>query len=324
MNTTAVIVTYADRSSYVRQVVDRLLLFNIYRIVIVNNNSAPDSAAALESLASFCPIIILINLDANTGSAFAFNRGIESVLADTDSEYLWLLDDDNLPDVDACTILQKNIKSALQYTSRDKIIISLIRDKRQNYIRSVQCSLPEIIIGRKNIFRSFHIASFFDRKTVPDKNIVRGDVSAVPYGGMFFHKEVVKRTGFPDENYYLYSDDFDFCCRHTALGGKIILSLESGISDVETSWNVRQRAIDYIAAGDGLSRIYYSVRNRVCLEKKYLVTCWPLYILNLSIYSLIVTLLALSRLKINNLLSYYTALYHGLIGRMGYNEKYRI
>jgi len=50
MKTTVVIVTYADRSGFVKQVVERILSFNIHSIVIVNNNSAPESAAALESL----------------------------------------------------------------------------------------------------------------------------------------------------------------------------------------------------------------------------------------------------------------------------------
>ena len=322
MKIAVVIVTYADRSGFVKQVVERILSFNIHSIVIVNNNSTFESSEVLESLSSGNQHISLINLDRNTGSAYAFNRGIEYALTDCGAEYIWLLDDDNLPDADAHAVLVKNMNDELKQCSRDKIIISLLRDGRINYLRAIECAQPWHIIGRSNIFRSFHIASLSEHIVEPDRNIFKGEISAVPYGGMFFHGDVIRKTGYPDENYFVYCDDFDFCCRHISGGGKIFLSIESGISDIEKSWNASGRAVKSIACGEFIPKSYYSVRNRVYLEKKYLVTSWPVYLINMTIYSSLVTLLALSRLKFKNIITYYTAVYHGLTGRMGYNGKY--
>lgn len=324
MKTAAVIVTYADRSGFVKQVVERLVSFDIYRIVIVDNNSAPESKSLLRELEASHRRIKLISLAANTGSAYAYNRGIESVLEDPGAEYIWLLDDDNLPDNDAYNVLTENMANEPDSGKNGRVIFSLIRDKRKVYMDAVQCSTPCLVPGRKNIFRSFHIASFFSRGPVPDVNRIKGEVFAVPYGGMFFHRNVLAVAGAADENYFLYCDDFDFCCRFREAGGKIILSLESGISDIEKSWNVQGSAIKSIAAGDCQWGTYYSVRNRAYFEKKYLVTSWPVYAINMIIYSGIVTFLALIKLRFRNILVYYTALFHGLSGRLGMNEKYRI
>lgn len=324
MNTTAIIVTYGNRYCYVKQVVDVLLTFNLHSIIIVNNNSVKKSSDALAELTENNRIIKLINLEKNTGSAFAIKVGVDQVLGDPESDFIWLLDDDNLPFSDAYDTLIQNMQIELLKHKHHQIIISLLRGNRQNYINAVKNSRPESIIGKKNIFRSFHIAEFFSSRACTDESIVKGDVSAVPYGGMFFHKNVIEEIGFPDERFYLYCDDFDFCCRHLENNGRIILSLESKIDDIEQSWNVKGSAIKNIATGDDLFKIYYSIRNRVFLEKKYLVTSRGVYILNMLLYSLSVTLIALTKLKFNNIHTYYTAIYHGLTGNMGYNEKYRL
>jgi len=324
MKTTAIIVTYGNRYCYVRQVVEVLLTFNLHGIVIVNNNSVKESSDALHALSEKNSLIKLINLNRNTGSAYAVSRGIDMVLNDPESGYIWLLDDDNLPYPDAYDTLLENMRTELQKNKHHEIIISLLRDNRQNYVNAVKKSTNDSIIGKKNIFRSFHIVGLFTSKADNDESIVKGDVSAVPYGGMFFHKNVIEQIGFPDDRYYLYCDDFDYCCRHLANGGRIILSLESGIEDIERSWNVKGSALKNIASGGDLFKIYYSVRNRVYLEKKYLITSWIMYIFNMLIYSALVTLIAVANLKFRNIKIYYNAVYHGLTGKMGYNEKYRL
>lgn len=324
MKIAAIIVTYADRSGYVKQVVERLISFDIYRIVIVDNNSAPASNHALKELEATHRRIRLISLDRNTGSAYAYNRGLEYAVSDDNCEYIWLLDDDNMPDGDAYRVLAENMLGEPDRGVNGRVIFSLIRDKRKIYIDAVHCSMPYLIPGRKNIFRSFHVASFFSRRPVPDVMRSIGEVYALPYGGMFFHRKVLEIAGFSDENYFLYCDDFDFCCRFRSSGGRLFLSLESGITDMEKSWNVGECVIKSIATGSCRWRTYYSVRNRVFLEKKYLVNSWPVYVFNMMVYSTVVTLISISRLKFRNLEIYYTALFHGLSGRMGYNGKYGV
>ncbi len=324
MNTTAIIITYGNRYSYVKQVVDALLVFNLHRIVIVDNNSVKRSAEALSALSSHDKRIQIVRLEKNTGSAYAIKAGVEQVLDDPETDFIWLLDDDNLPYPDAYETLMQNMQAELGKHKNHQIIISLLRGNRQNYINAVKNSKPESILGKKNIFRSFHVADVFSTCTDMDEGIIKADVSAVPFGGMFFHKDVIKEIGYPDEKYYLYCDDFDFCCRHIANDGRIILSLESGIDDIEQSWNVKGSAIKKIATGGDLFRIYYSIRNRVYLEKKYLVTSWAVYIFNMLVYSTLVTMIALTRLKFINIKTYYTALFHGLAGKMGYNKNFTL
>ncbi len=322
MNITVIVVTYSDRFSYLNQVVERVLTFNPYSVIIVDNCSVEGSARALNSLAEKNRKIKVINLSENTGSAYAFKCGLQAVMADAESELIWLLDDDNLPDENACEVLKEGWSSRALENKSERLILSSLRSGRQNYIDAVVKNQPQDIIGENNIFRSFHFKKVFNfKRDVQLNETDSGYVSAAPYGGMFFHKDVVSKNGFPDENYFLYCDDFDFCCRHVKNDGLIILFLKSRIYDIENSWNVEGSAIRYISQGESYFKIYYSVRNRVYLEKKYLVTSWPVYLINMFIYSGIVTLLAISRLRFKNIGTYYIAVYHGLSGKMGCNIK---
>jgi len=325
MKTTAIIVTYGNRYNFVEQVIKRLFTFDLQSIIVVNNHSEVESVEQLELLASKIEYLKIINLDRNTGAGFGFNQGIKKVLNDGESDFIWLLDDDNLPEPDSFEILQKRWVEFSTGCHHGKLILSPLRSDRKNYIDAVEKNDPQSIIGENNIFRSFHIKKYFPfiKKKIYDKNRIYGEISAVPYGGMFFHKNVIYENGFLDDRYFIYCDDFDFCCRFKNNGGKIILLLETIIIDIEKSWNAQGRAIKYIACGESAFRIYYSIRNRVFLEKKNLVTSWAMYYLNMFIYSAIVTLLALSKLKFYNIKTYYTAIYHGLSGKMGYNENYK-
>jgi GT2 family glycosyltransferase len=151
-----------------------------------------------------------------------------------------------------------------------------------------------------------------------------GEVFSVPYGGMFFHRDLVATRGSFDESYYIYLDDTEFCMRHRKAGGVILCALASKIDDLEISCYNTNRTIINFATKKIYFQMYYYIRNRVFFEKKYLVSSWPVYITNMILYSSVVTLIAVTRFKFKNLAVYYTALFHGLTGRMGFNEKYRI
>lgn len=326
MKITAIIVTYSNRSSYVKQVVERLLSFNLHSIIIVNNNSVKESFESLKSLSEKHSIIKLINLDRNTGSAYAFNRGIEKVIDDPESEFIWLLDDDNLPDPDALVKLEKSW-NIINNSKEINCIIASYRIDRSMFKKAVMSGNTDELLGKSNFFRSFHYKNYLLNKNKNDlfkqfENILIS-VPVIPYGGMFLNKKLISVTGLLDESFILYSDDYEFCCRLVKTGGELFLNTESIIRDIEVSWNMDKRFY-HIALNDNFIKTYYSLRNRVFLERKYLVTSWPIYILNMIIYSSIVTLLALSALKFKNIKVYYTALYHGLSGKMGFNDKFTL
>ncbi len=109
-----------------------------------------------------------------------------------------------------------------------------------------------------------------------------GELYAAPYGGMFFHKELIKTIGLPDVKMVLYYDDYEFSHRIIKNKGKIYIIRESIIKDIDKSWHITQSgfAILKIASEKNHVRLYYSIRNRVYFELNNLITKKSEYYIN--------------------------------------------
>lgn len=335
MKTYSIIVTYKDRSHLLKQVIDVLLSIGIHKIIIVDNNSHENTKKYLANLKKKNDSIIkVVELNKNCGSAYAFSLGIKVAIKEKDCEYMWLLDDDNKPDKEAFNELKKYWNSLSEPDKKNKIALASFRENKHIYFKAVQENKPRLVLGKNNIFRSFHmfdiprsfIRKFSKHNAIPHGCEYRdhGEVAAYPYGGLFFHKNIVKDNGLPDEKYYVYMDDLDFTHRLVQRGGKIILLLNSRIVDIEESWNLKKFAFISIAKERDCSRLYYAIRNRVYFEKMFLVDNYPIYFINLIVYSIIVLSVSMSNLKFKNIHTYCTAVRHGLKGEMGINSNFII
>jgi GT2 family glycosyltransferase len=334
MKTCAVIVTYGNRFCFLERVVTALVDLEINRIVIVDNKSAEESERSLYKIENENRKISIVRLQTNSGSANGYKTGIEEAIKQTDCDFIWLLDDDNVPRCDALQVL-KRLWTTIEYTKKSELM-SLVsfREDRPLYLRAVMENNPKIVLGRKNIYRAFHIADII-RKVIDDLLRKRdnlapctakeyGEIYAAPYGGMFFNKKLIEAIGYPNEQYYLYVDDHEFSYRIIKNFGKMYLATESIIEDIDQSWHTRTDgfAFSRIAKDDNYVRLYYSVRNRVYFEKTELVDNWVVYSINMLIYSVLVLGVALARLRFKNIKIYFTAVCHGLSGKMGRNGEY--
>jgi GT2 family glycosyltransferase len=125
--------------------------------------------------------------------------------------------------------------------------------------------------------RKFGIQTFKE-----DKTIKSGKVSVAPYGGMFFHKNLIDSIGYPNEEFYLYADDHEWSYRITKNSGDIYLVLDSLVDDIDTSWHVKSSFIpfiNYLYYGTDF-RVYYAVRNRVKFEINDLLMNKTSYLIN--------------------------------------------
>src|SRR5947208_3512337 len=107
MKVTAVVVTYGNRFNLLKQVVTRLLEECIDLIIIINNGSTSESFTKLSELANNNSVIKLFSFQKNEGSAIGFRKGIE-LAYNSENEFIWILDDDNVPSNGALDILKKN------------------------------------------------------------------------------------------------------------------------------------------------------------------------------------------------------------------------
>ena len=332
-NIFAVIVTYGNRGSYVSNVCKHLLAISIQKIIIIDNNSTEESKQILRSLKNNNnDSIIIEHSDENKGTAAAFKLGLNVATGYKECDFIWILDDDNFPDSDALDELIKLWSITEQKNKSEMLMLVSYRKTKPVYKRAVCCGKPDIIIGEKNYFRAFHIAKIIEcisRKSAKNfHNAISdpeyGDISAAPYGGMFFHKNLLNTIGYPNELFYIYSDDHDFSHRLILRGGRIILSLKSTLNDVEESWNARGLGVFNIAKHPNRSLLYYSIRNRVYLELKITVNNYVTYLGNAAIYTIAVFLISMFRFNFRNFLAFWRGFTDGLKGRMGINKHYSL
>ena len=92
-----VTVTYGDRWKLLVNMVDAATAAGVSRFVVVCNGITENYRAQLEQRSWPSAIEIrFVFLARNMGSAVGFKRGIETAVAAQDTEFVWLLDDDNM------------------------------------------------------------------------------------------------------------------------------------------------------------------------------------------------------------------------------------
>jgi GT2 family glycosyltransferase len=228
--------------------------------------------------------IKVLYLEDNYGSAGGFKRGLEIAYNDSECEFIWLLDDDNKP-------MENSLKELLNFwysldleNKEEKVALLSYRFRKEQFAKkAIIYNKPELVLGLKNSFLGFHVKElhkkifkylkrrlgFIDNAIDQESNKKYGIVPVAPYGGLFIHKNVLNKIGYPNEEFYLYADDHEWSYRITQKGGNIYLLLESKLDDLELSWHVpkssTQTSFSIISKGNPF-RVYYGIRNRVFLK----------------------------------------------------------
>ena len=94
-----VTVTYGNRFHLLKQVVDAGLKEGVCKVIVVDNNSETESREKLKEYERELgnQKIEVLYLDSNYGSAGGFKKRLEEEYSDPECEFIWLLDDDNIP-----------------------------------------------------------------------------------------------------------------------------------------------------------------------------------------------------------------------------------
>ncbi len=287
LNVAVVIVTYADRSVYFKEIIHRLKSFkSVKSIVLVDNFISESSSTDLEKLKLEIDKITVVEKGYNSGSAEGFKDGISKAL-DQSIDFIWLLDDDNLPRADALDNLISHWKEISLKGVKDFALLCY-RPDRLIFKEAIEVGDPNMMLGPKNSFLGFHFIKKIQdlskfKKTASKNRRSFGKVSVAPYGGLFFHRSLTDIIGLPDENYFLYGDDYDYSFRITQKGGGIFLVLRSVVEDLEQSFHLKNKNEKFLSSRliktNSENRIFYSIRNGIVFEQNF-VTNKVIYILN--------------------------------------------
>lgn len=286
-----VTVTYGRRWYLLKQVLREILSdeWLISDIIVVDNGAVGGLKEKIK-LAGFDRTHV-IRLDENTGSAGGYAAGIIAALNRTKAEFVWLLDDDNMPGPQA---LENLLHSYYAAGGCKNFAFLSMREGRKDFRLAVARG-GEVTI-RKNSFLGFRVVDIpkklFSRllgcAKVNDAGPYRFPLASVghaPYGGLFLHRDLVGKIGLPDKQFYVYADDYEYSSRIIDAGGKIYLCATSSIVDLEASTGYRGGKVHpLISPGSEDFRIYYTIRNRIYLESRKYVSSRVVYLANGVVY----------------------------------------
>lgn len=263
-------VTYGNRWQFLQQVLLRVLSFaELVQVVIVNNASDYSVLKEVSTLDDN-RLQVIDNVE-NKGSAGGYKQGIEFVHRFVEADFVWLLDDDNLPDENSLTILLRKWPEIPG--GNDEKVLFCLRTDRKPHVKIAQGENPFRYYLVPDNFLGFSVMRVFYNRFLKFQDHFAGEklfknqvkIPYVPYGGLLLHQEMIDKIGYPNEAFFLYVDDSEYSYRITAKGGSIWLVPESKIVDVDQSQGINYQRKIFASAllNQWNFRIYYHVRNRL-------------------------------------------------------------
>lgn len=240
-----VVVTVTFNSSnYLERLLKVLLneTINVYRIVVVDNDSKENHIRKIKELSQMSPIIDTIYLKENLGGAGGFEKGVQyTVEKYSEAQWLWLMDDDAYPKEDC-------LERLLDYRN----------------LTNVGCLAPVIYGIEWEKYQLYHHKNV--TKYLNDGMAVCNSISELDsytafetdaFVGPLIKTDVIKKIGIPDGALFIYGDDREYTYRLTR-SYKMYLIKNAIIYHRDTK-------------EDDISiwKMYYKYRNKLLFVKKY-------------------------------------------------------
>jgi len=295
--TCAVSVTYGDRAKLVRQMVESVMKEGAACIILVDNASSQATKEELTRLQrELGDKLHVVTEPSNLGSAGGYKEGLQKAMSLKGLDYFLLIDDDTILAEGA---LKSLIEAYLFYRKKyekgkDEFAVTGFRSARRYFGR---ISIPSVrsCLFIPNNFRGFHVLNFLPtplkRRTSWYRRMMEDCLSYAPYGGTLFHRSLIDRIGYPDERFYLYSDDHEFTRRIVQeCEGIIRLVVESELIEKEPSCYNTNHSKYQKNHQNGYEMLYYAYRNRAYLDARVTCTNHGLYNTNKFIYLILLSL----------------------------------
>ncbi|MEM6431752.1 MAG: glycosyltransferase [Deinococcota bacterium] len=287
-----VTVTYGDRFGLLEQVLHAVLAADVGHVVVVDNNSEDSSQQALAQFANAHSQIHVLTMPRNLGSAGGYAAGINAA-NQLPCEFIWLLDDDNVPADNALELLLNAYLNVSH--EHHPVAVAALRDDRPNlkaWAQGVRTAItrPSSVLGFHLLDIPAKLVGRFQQKT--PCNLCR--LPFAPYGGLLLPRNVIDTIGLPNTPFYLYSDDYEYTYRITRAGGHIYLLPDALIYDVDTSWLVdnsssgtrKIRPFQRLFLTESDTRIYYTTRNALYWTRHVRTGPYAWFIINLLLVKL--------------------------------------
>lgn len=212
MSVAAVVVTYNRRELLFKQIemVVNTQTYKVDEYYIIDNASTDDTQRSVESYAEACPIkITYCKLPENIGGAGGFNYGMKKAYQDG-HDWIILMDDDGRPYDELC------FENMFNYISNH-----MVNPEEMYLINSLVLFNEKVLsFGLDHIDDRDRITTLSeDGKTI--QNLVN------PFNGAFVSKGLIRAIGFPNKDFFIKGDEYDFTRRSIAAHAHVFTVLES-------------------------------------------------------------------------------------------------
>lgn len=314
-----VTVTYGDRQRFLSQVIDRSLSFaQVTNVAVVNN-------ASVHPIAATDKRVTILNNTENEGSAGGYHQGIKYAFEQLQCDFIWLLDDDNLPEQDALDGLLSQWDKI--QGEDDKKALFCLRDDRKTHVNIARGANPMQYYLVPDNFLGFSLFRIFKNqwRKLRGKRAVSGEyrervtMPYVPYGGLLMHKQLVAAIGYPNADMYLYVDDSEYSFRITQHGGVIWMIPACRITDIDKSQgiNYQKRPFHSQLLDEWSFRTYYHIRNRIYFYSRVAIRNKFMFRVNKLLYLAFLRVISILSLKTAEYKKLVAAVNDGLNGNLG-------
>jgi len=210
-----VTVTYGQRWNYLQQMLDVTQADPLISKIIVVDNGTTDQRISKINL-QYSKVEVLRN-EINTGSASGFKKGLQRAVEIVDDNFVLILDDDNVINEDSLRILLKYWNEISEMNKSHLIALAGLRMDRKYLIEASLGGNIKYLFPLGNDCFGFDVQNAIGKlfyRTILRKSILKRNetkpivqIPMAPYGGLFFHKAILKKIGYPDERYFVYTDD---------------------------------------------------------------------------------------------------------------------
>ncbi|MFC6177406.1 glycosyltransferase family 2 protein [Companilactobacillus huachuanensis] len=236
MKIDAVVVTF-NRLEKLKECLDTLITFDLNNIFVIDNASTDGTKEYLKKVSQ----IQSITLEENIGGAGGFNIGMKQFIENSDSEYLWIMDDDTIPEPGALELLSKS------FVDNSKIGFAI-----------GQVYWTDGTLAKMNL-------PVLARNQPVDSRI--RCIEEASFVAVMFSRQAIEKSGYPISEFFIWGDDVEYTNRIVKQGFLGVQVMEARILH-KMGENVGINILDENSNQSRVKRYFYNYRNRLYLNRK--------------------------------------------------------
>lgn len=253
----AIVVTY-NRKDILKDCITSILSQSIpVDIMIIDNASTDGTKAALKDWI-LEKKITYYNMKKNLGGAGGFYYGIKKAVL-LSYEYVWIMDDDTIPDNDAAGQLYK---AACELDNHFGFLASTVF-----FNENELCQM-----NRPGISRQWYSMKKYN---YIQKGLINLEYAS--FVSLLIKSDVIKNVGLPLKEFFIWNDDYEFTTRISKMYDNYLVCN----SVVKHKMKENKMADILIDSPDRIARHFYGYRNAFYVAKRDGIKCVVKYILSI-------------------------------------------